>query len=629
MPGLGHAQSLIRWYDEHRPDVVALATAVALAVRVEPGLLRQARLELTPGIGVAAEGDLWFSPLVESYSVRGLVLNSAVAEVLRERLARHRHSLEAAHALVVALHEGAPPTLRLQEDLVYAALLKDAAQVTRLLETALRTVEREPVRAPGIARWADRAVPAMPAIVRDDPHAQYLAATVGWALDEPLVVGIGLTERGVVISEPPAPGVPELKVPSSSLRLQLRRLSVPEDTATVEVRRGGVVRHRFRRGGSGPADVEVKTADGRIARLGLPVTESPVTSPVTTSPRAAGGPKRLVICCDGTWDPAEQKSPTNVTKIWNALAREDAAGIEQRSFYHAGVGANPSARIRGGAFGLGLSRNVKDTYRFIVENFEPGDELFFFGFSRGAYIARSTAAFVRSSGVLRREQVDRIDQAYELYRSAHPRGEEAQLFRNSYSQETRIRFIGVWDTVGALGIPLSPARWVSFPNRRWRFHDTALNTTVDAAFQALAIDEKRPPFRPCLWSQQAGAGDQRLEQVWFAGVHGDVGGGYPDHALSDVALLWMVDRAASCGLAFNNGTFRPNPPAAPDPKGQQHETRTRFYKLVPPYVRPIGAKDAAHESVASSAVERHKADPGYAPRGLVAYLDGPHNETRV
>jgi uncharacterized protein (DUF2235 family) len=340
--------------------------------------------------------------------------------------------------------------------------------------------------------------------------------------------------------------------------------------------------------------------------------------------------KRLIVFCDGTWNTAEQKSPTNVTKVWHALAREDAAGTEQRSFYHVGVGTSRSERIRGGAFGFGLSRNVRDTYRFIVDNFEPGDELFFFGFSRGAFTARSTAGFVRNSGILRREHADRVDEAYALYRSraAHPRGEQAQAFRKSYSYETRIRFIGVWDTVGALGIPLSPARWINFINRRWAFHDTDLSTTVDAAFQALAIDEKRPPFRPTIWAQQPDAANQRLEQVWFAGVHGDVGGGYPEHGLSDIALRWMIDRAGSCGLVFGDGVVGAVPPA-PDPKGLQHETRTGWYKLLPAFVRPIGAKVAGHESAASSAVDRHVADSAYSPPGLVAYLDGAHNVMQV
>jgi hypothetical protein len=116
--------------------------------------------------------------------------------------------------------------------------------------------------------------------------------------------------------------------------------------------------------------------------------------------------------------------------------------------------------------------------------------------------------------------------------------------------------------------------------------------------------------------------------VWFAGVHGDAGGGYPEHVLSDIALRWMVDRARSCGLAFGNGAF--DPLGARDAMGQAHESRTKFYKLLPPFIRPIGVKDAPHESAASSALERLKDhDSAYSPRGLVTYLNGPHRETQV
>jgi uncharacterized protein (DUF2235 family) len=338
--------------------------------------------------------------------------------------------------------------------------------------------------------------------------------------------------------------------------------------------------------------------------------------------------KRLIMCCDGTWNTAEQSSPTNVTRVRRALSSEDHVGIKQCAFYHVGVGVKRWERLRGGAFGFGLSRNVKDTYRFIVENFEPGDELFFFGFSRGAFTARSTAGLVRNSGILRREHADRLDEAYALYRSrtAHPRGAEAQSFRNSYSYETRIHFIGVWDTVGALGIPLSPARWVNFVNRRWQFHDTDLSTKVDAAFQALGIDEKRSSFRPAVWAQQADAVDQQVEQVWFTGVHSDVGGGYPERALAEITLRWMVDRARSRGLAFDDGQFDTN---ALDPMGRLHESRTLLYKLLRPFTRIIGTKAATHESVASSAVKRHKTNSAYSPPGLVAYLNGPYRETQV
>jgi len=272
--------------------------------------------------------------------------------------------------------------------------------------------------------------------------------------------------------------------------------------------------------------------------------------------------KRLVMCCDGTWNTPDQKSPTNVTKIALAVANTDADGSEQRTFYHWGVGSNPGERVRGGAFGYGLSRAVLDTYRFLVQNYEPGDQLYFFGFSRGAFTARSTAGLVRNCGVLRRSEIHRIDDAYALYRSraseAHPRGVESVLFRRSYSHEPRIRFIGVWDTVGALGIPLDGLPLADWLNRRWGFHDTTLSGIVDAAYQALAIDEQRGPFRPTAWTQQAGAPkSQILQQAWFTGVHCDVGGGNPEHKLSDIPLLWVVSQARGSGLRFAPGDSAP------------------------------------------------------------------------
>jgi uncharacterized protein (DUF2235 family) len=338
-----------------------------------------------------------------------------------------------------------------------------------------------------------------------------------------------------------------------------------------------------------------------------------------------------VLCCDGTWNTADQKCPTNVTKLVLGIADRDGQGMEQRVFYHRGVGTGPWDHLGGGAFGVGLSRNVQDTYRFAVENYEDGDELWLFGFSRGAFTARSTAGLIRNSGVLKRQFQDRIPQAYDLYRdrTAHPRGVEAQLFRRSFSYEPGIRCIGVWDTVGALGIPLSGLPLVDQFNKRWQFHDTALSTRVDNAFQALAIDEKRRPFEPTLWQQQADAGGQRLEQAWFAGVHSDVGGGYPEGGLADVALMWMVSRAVSVGLAFRPDAF---PSVAPpearddvilvqqDPRGMLHESRTGLYRVTPPLHRPIGEKDPAHEQVAAAALERRDADPAYRPPGLEAYL---------
>ncbi|MEA2156849.1 MAG: hypothetical protein QOE11_2989, partial [Solirubrobacteraceae bacterium] len=256
-------------------------------------------------------------------------------------------------------------------------------------------------------------------------------------------------------------------------------------------------------------------------------------------------PKRLVVCCDGTWNTPDElrdgaSAPTNVSKIALGLAREDAAGGVQRLFYQRGVGTRRFEHLRGGAIGFGLSRNVRDCYRFIVENYEPGDELYFFGFSRGAYTARSTAGFVRNAGILRPEHRDRVDEAYALYRSrdskTKPSGIESEIFRRMYShEETKIEFVGVWDTVGALGIPIGGLR-LPFVQHLWGFHDTKLSTYVRAAYQALALDEHRSIFKPTTWTRQPESGDQILEQVWFAGVHSDVGGGYQDPALAEIPL---------------------------------------------------------------------------------------------
>jgi uncharacterized protein (DUF2235 family) len=341
-------------------------------------------------------------------------------------------------------------------------------------------------------------------------------------------------------------------------------------------------------------------------------------------------PKRLVMCCDGTWNSADQVAPTNVSRFALAVASRDSNGEEQRAFYHAGVGTKQGERFRGGAFGFGLSRDVRDTYRFIVQNYEPGDEIFLVGFSRGAFTARSTAGLIRNSGVLRPENIDKIDQAYSLYRSrdarTHPRSVEAALFRRTYAHESRIRFIGVWDTVGALGVPLDGMRLVNIINRRWQFHDTDLSTWVDAAFQALAIDERRAPFKPTIWTQQADAGKQRLEQVWLTGVHSDVGGGYPDRALAQIALLWLVDKAQECGLSFDSEGFAS---PARDALGLLHDSRVRFYRLLPQTDRAIGLVDHGHEYASSTAVERYARIKTYRPQNLVQYLNGDHQTMNV
>lgn len=356
--------------------------------------------------------------------------------------------------------------------------------------------------------------------------------------------------------------------------------------------------------------------------------------------------KRLIVCCDGTWNFADQPSRTNVTKVALAVCPQDG-DTEQRVYYHSGVGTRRRERLRGGAFGAGLSRNVLDAYRFLVDNYEPGDELYLFGFSRGAFTARSLSGLVRNSGILRRECVDRVKEAWALYRSRteKPTGTASTLFRRTYAHETEIRFIGVWDTVGALGIPVSGPRWlaagVNLVNRRWAFHDTTLSSWVKGAFHALAIDEQRAPFRPTLWHQQPGTADQVLEQVWFTGVHCDIGGGYDETALSDIALLWMVARAKEYGLKFDDTTLSAAGPlvaapaeslefrVVPDAMGELHDSRTGLYRLVRPVSRPVGeARDKdghpdGKEYLSTTAKQRYESSASYRPPGLSRYLDRP------
>ncbi|MDP9344811.1 MAG: DUF2235 domain-containing protein, partial [Actinomycetota bacterium] len=297
-------------------------------------------------------------------------------------------------------------------------------------------------------------------------------------------------------------------------------------------------------------------------------------------------------------------------------------------------GTSRSQRLTGGAFGLGLSRNVRDCYRFVIECYEPGDELFFFGFSRGAFTARSTVGLIRNAGVLRREHADRLDDAYRLYRSGGdaraPTGLEAELFRRSFAHpEVRIHFVGVWDTVGALGIPGLPAR---IARGRWGFHDTKLSSYVDFAYQALAIDEQRRPFLPTLWQRQEHATEQVLQQVWFAGAHSDVGGGYPDPSLSEIALLWIVERAHSCGLQFTAEAFTRVAQAVGEPRrrgrqvspsalGPITDSRRGLYRLLKAYHRPLlDPTGVACSAVSSTAVRRADDDRAhYNPANLASY----------
>jgi hypothetical protein len=299
-------------------------------------------------------------------------------------------------------------------------------------------------------------------------------------------------------------------------------------------------------------------------------------------------PKKLIVCADGTWND-EDRARTNVAKLHRAIKTWHVEGVDQWVCYVSGVGTTFGEAISGGAFGYGLSRNILRGYYFLVDNYTPGDELYFFGFSRGAYTVRSLAGFIRNSGLVKKGNRHKINDAWKLYRSrsskTNPRSDEAQKFRTEWSYEPDIEFIGVWDTVGSLGIPSGTLRLVShilqWFGYDWRFHDPQLSTKVKRAYHAVSIHERRSTFVPTLWEKQPDAPpDQVLEQVWFPGVHCDVGGGYNAAGLSDEPLYWMIDKARDCGLAFRDQADEFGFDVAPDPFSRLHDSYSLVFRII-------------------------------------------------
>ncbi|MCZ0941917.1 MAG: DUF2235 domain-containing protein, partial [Gammaproteobacteria bacterium] len=223
--------------------------------------------------------------------------------------------------------------------------------------------------------------------------------------------------------------------------------------------------------------------------------------------------KRLIVCCDGTWNSPEQHHVTNVVRTARAVRPAYDEGVPQIVFYDWGIGSY-SGKLTGGMLGAGIDKNIQDAYRFLVHNYLPGDEVFLFGFSRGAYTARSLVGFIRNAGLLNKIDADLIPKAYGMYRQpAKPDAPSAVRFRKAHSREIRIAFIGVWDTVGALGVPSQIVRRMG-GNRRHAFHDTSLSGIIDHACHAVAIDEQRVDFEPALWTRLPKPG-QVIEQQWF------------------------------------------------------------------------------------------------------------------
>ena len=332
--------------------------------------------------------------------------------------------------------------------------------------------------------------------------------------------------------------------------------------------------------------------------------------------------RKLAVLFDGTWNRTNDR--TNVIKLSELIAATGSDGGDQLPpFYDKGVGTHALDRLSGGMFGFGLSENIRDGYRWLAANFRPGDELFLFGFSRGAYTARSLAGLIRKCGILRSTEKGLIHQAYELYRDKdiHPDNPEAIAFRASFALETRIRFIGVWDTVGSLGIP---ATGVPFGRDFYQWHDTELSKIVDYAYHALAIDEHRKDFAPAVWTVRKPQNID-VEQRWFIGAHSNVGGGYPGDPLPNLALAWLQQKAEAAGLGFKADVVVDDQAALANINDSYSEFMSGLYKRFKGDKRHYRAfgRDV-NETVDDSVWKRWGARPDYRPPTLsgIAALRG-------
>ena len=329
--------------------------------------------------------------------------------------------------------------------------------------------------------------------------------------------------------------------------------------------------------------------------------------------------KRIILCADGTWNtphgPSELPEDTNVRKIY-LLAADDPS---QLKYYDSGVGTDgtPFEHFFGGTMGDGLFQKVQDGYAFLSYVWDPGDDIFLFGFSRGAYTARSLAGMIAFFGVpnknLDNQTVREIFCAYRLSDHAKRLAAKADLTAEYALTNVRVRMVGVWDTVGALGIP--GHLFGIFDQAKYGFLDTTLNPCIQNAYHAISIDERRASFMPTLWTNPDGsprANDTQLQQVWFPGVHCDVGGSYTESQLSNITLRWMVDNAKACGMVFDekalDACLSPKPF---NPLGPAHDE----WKLIP-WGLPVHRTVPANAVVSNTVKLRFAGMPEYRPANL-------------
>jgi len=344
---------------------------------------------------------------------------------------------------------------------------------------------------------------------------------------------------------------------------------------------------------------------------------------------------------DGTWNNVDDN--TNVWRLKSLCAKS----AEQDVYYSAGVGTQSGEHLSGGMFGIGINEEVINAYEWLVEHFEPDAQLFIFGFSRGAFTARSLAGFISKCGLLKAGSPVSMKQLYQRYRKGTAQsvlalgkvveGELAQEDKwiKEYSRAVPIWFQGVWDTVGSLGVPLPCVPKVSRAD--FAFLETDLRINDTHAYHALAIDEHREAFAPTLWTKSTPKQGEtfpprsldHVEQRWFVGAHANVGGGYEDDLLAQVPLKWLMNKAIAHGLVFKDTVVidgDENTCPIHDSLGEMAHGIYEVLTLGKHHYRPIGVEpvdtgDAVtttiNETVDATVFDRWRYDGTYRPNNLL------------
>lgn len=339
--------------------------------------------------------------------------------------------------------------------------------------------------------------------------------------------------------------------------------------------------------------------------------------------REHGRMKRLVCALDATWNDDDDASPlTNVAKLARAVLYDDGNGVRQLVRYVVGTASSQdrSFTTLKGALGFDISDRIKAAYQFLCNAYEPGDEIYLFGFSQGAYEARSLASFITLFGIAAKGSGFSLDEAWRIYRQPERKRnfDAVAEVGAACHYPVRIRCLGLWDTVDDANNSYRSWGWLS---RKFDYHDMRLHDTIDVALHALSIDEAQNPLRPALLTypeDERLPSRQHVEQMWFAGTHADVGGGWPETGLSDIALLWMAERVrAKTNLAIDIDKLRRE--SNPDHLGLQHASSTGWYTLR----RLVPANRLVLQSLEDEP-SRRKQRSGHVGRNLVSLNEAIH-----